>query len=117
MCSNRTISPASFAGSRSCGVLVLLGERKISLSLGIIFSVKGRPGKSSNSIILKTFKSIRDNKSRSNKPVSKISDTVSSSQNNAGGCSTHLSFPPIMPGEPSSLALIWGKKAILSRVH
>jgi hypothetical protein len=55
---------------------VLLGERKISLSLGIIFSVKGRPGKSSNSIILKTFKSIRDNKSRSNKPVSKISDTV-----------------------------------------
>ena len=76
MCSNRTISPASFAGSRSCGVLVLLGERKISLSLGIIFSVKGRPGKSSNSIILKTFKSIRDNKSRSNKSVSKISDTV-----------------------------------------
>jgi hypothetical protein len=75
MCSNRTISPASFAGSRSCGVLVLLGGRKISRSLGIIFSVKGRRPEGSNSIILKTFKSIRDNKSRSNKSACQISDT------------------------------------------
>ncbi len=66
ICSRRTISPASFAGSLSPGAFAaLVGGRNISLSLGIIFSVKGLRPDGSSSIMVKMFFSITLNNSRS----------------------------------------------------
>jgi hypothetical protein len=69
ICSNKTMRPASLAGSLSAGPLdsdlELLDGTKMSFKRGIIFSVNGRRPDGSNSIILKTFCRIKDNSSRS----------------------------------------------------
>ncbi len=65
MCSNMIISPASLAGSRSGGVLELLAGMKISLSLGMIFSVNALRPEGRSSTIVKTFFKIKDRRSRS----------------------------------------------------
>lgn len=62
---SNTIRPASFAGSLSAAALLLAGERKISLNLGIIFSVKGRRPEGNKSMSLKIFCKIKQSSSLS----------------------------------------------------